>query len=152
MLCTFTLLSRASNCSYRSAKLMLSVSSSSFSENSHVAVFSVSWLKILSHSSEFSLSSYASSVVSFSATASLASWMNMLSHSSECSFFSPAWAASDICSNPSSLTVSADYSSVVVASYATQTSASSELSGRGISIPPIIRRSFRSSSFVSCTY
>jgi hypothetical protein len=57
MLCTITLLSRASICSYRSAKLMLSASSSSSSANSQVAVFSVSWLKILSHSSECSSSS-----------------------------------------------------------------------------------------------
>jgi hypothetical protein len=69
----FTLLSRASICSYRSAKQMLSASSSSSSANSQVAVFSVSWLKILSHSSECSSFSSTSSVVSFSATASSAS-------------------------------------------------------------------------------
>jgi hypothetical protein len=74
--------------------------------------------------------SSASFAVSFSATASSASWLNMLRHSSECSFSFPSfWAASDIFSNSSFLTVSANCSSIVAAS-ATQISASFWENGR----------------------
>jgi hypothetical protein len=112
MPCAITLLPRASIYSYRLSKLMLSSSSSSSTYvSSNVVAFSISWLKILSHSSE-------------------------------CSSFSSAWEASNVCSNSSSLTVSASYlTSVVVASTSvTQISASPRLCGRNIGIPPIIRR------------
>jgi hypothetical protein len=74
---------------------MLSSPSSSSSATSPVAVFSASWLKISSHSSECSSSSSSAPLnVSFNATASSTSWLNSLSHSLECSLSFPSFAVS----------------------------------------------------------
>jgi hypothetical protein len=116
---TITRLSRASICSYRSTKLILSASSSSSFANSNAAVFSSSWLKVLSHSSECSSSSSAWEV------------SNTYSNSS---LIVSAGCPSSAIAAPTS---------------ATQISASSWENGRNIPIPPIIRKLLRSSPSVS---